>query len=82
MMGSAMMIAAECAQMLTGDSKYLDLIRSQLDVVINRGKREGDGPLQVPFKHTNEGWGEYGTMIRRTRFTCGRLLWMRVIGSV
>ena len=63
MMGSAMMIATECAQMLTGDSKYLELIRSQLDVVISRGKREGDGPLQVPFKHTDEGWGEHGTMI-------------------
>jgi hypothetical protein len=62
MMGSAMMIAAQCAQLVTGDSRYLDLIRSQLDVVINQGRQQ-DGKLTVPFKHTDEGWTEYGTMI-------------------
>ncbi len=62
MMGSAMMGAAECAQLLTGDSKYLELIRSQLDLVIEKGHRD-NGVLQVPFKHTDEGWGAYGTLI-------------------
>lgn len=62
MMGSALMGAAECAQLLTGDDKYLALIRSQLDLVIEKGRRE-NGVLQVPFKHTDEGWGSYGTLI-------------------
>ncbi len=59
MMGSAMMLAAECAQLLTGEARYLDLIRSQLDVLLSQG-REQDGKVLVPFKHTDAGWGEWG----------------------
>ena len=62
MMGSAMMIASECAQLVTGDARYLDLIRSQLDMLLDRA-REEDGRLLVPFKHTDEGWMEYRPMI-------------------
>ena len=62
MMGSAMMLAAECAQMLTGEDRFLELIRSQIDVVMERGRVE-DGRLLVPFKHTDEGWAEFGAMI-------------------
>jgi hypothetical protein len=62
MMGSAMMLAAECAQLITGESRYLDLIRSQIDVVMEQG-REEDGKLLVPFKHTDDGWAEFNEMI-------------------
>ena len=62
MMGSAMTIAAECGQLLTGDSGYLDLIRSQLDVLLERAVEE-DGKLLVPHKHTDEGWTGFGPMI-------------------
>jgi len=59
MMGSAMMLAAECAQLLTGDARYLDLIRSQLELLIRHGKEES-GKLLVPTKHTEAGWSDWG----------------------
>ena len=62
MMGSAMMVASECAQLVTGDARYLDLIRSQLDMLLDRA-REEEGRLLVPFKHTDEGWMDYRPMI-------------------
>ena len=62
MMGSAMMIAAECARLITGEERFLDLIRSQIDVVMGQGKKE-EGRLLVPFKHTDEGWTEFQSMI-------------------
>jgi hypothetical protein len=62
MMGSAMTIAAECAQLVTGEARYLELIRSQLDMLIERGREEA-GRLLVPFKHRDEGWTEFRPMI-------------------
>ncbi len=62
MMGSALMGAAECAQLLTGDDRHLSLIRSQLDVVMTRG-REVDGRWLVPFKHTDAGWTEFQPLL-------------------
>ena len=62
MMGSAMMLAAECAQMLTGEQRFLELIRSQLEVVMAQGRVE-DGRLLAPFKHTDDGWTEFRPLI-------------------
>jgi hypothetical protein len=62
MMGSALMGAAECAQLVTGEDRFLDLIRSQLDVVLTRGREEG-GRLLVPYKHTDEGWTDYRPLL-------------------
>ena len=61
MMGCAILIAAECAQLVTGQTRYLRLIRSHLDVLMDRGKAV-DGKWQVPHKHTDQGWCEYGPM--------------------
>jgi len=56
------MLASECAQLVTGEARYLDLIRSQLDMLLDRAKEE-EGRLLVPTKHTDEGWGEYRPLI-------------------
>ena len=49
-------IAAECAQLLTGDDSYVDLLRSQIKVVVDQGFRRDDGQLIVPSRYTPDGW--------------------------
>ncbi len=61
MMGSAITIATEAALLVTGDTKYLQLLRGHIDTLIDNG-REQDGRLQVPHNHTDEGWGEFRPM--------------------
>ncbi len=58
MMGSALIVAAQCAQLITQDHRYLDLLRSQVDVLLRQAVVQ-DGHLLVPFKHTDEGWTDY-----------------------
>jgi hypothetical protein len=58
MMGSAITIAAEAALLVTGDRKYLQLLRGHVDTLIDNGRAE-DGRLLVPHNHTNDGWGEF-----------------------
>jgi len=58
-------IAAECALLLTGDQKYLDIIRSQIKLLLSMGKKKENGQLQVPVRHGPDGWGEYATMRMR-----------------
>ena len=59
MMASAITIAAEAALLVTGDSKYLQLLRGHVDTLIGHGSEE-DGRLLVPHKHTDEGWTDFG----------------------
>ena len=61
MMTSALTTAAEAALLVTGEMRYLDLLRSQLDVLLERG-REEEGRVVVPYKHTDAGWGDYQPM--------------------
>ena len=49
-------IAAECAQLLTGDSGYLDFLRSQVKVQIDNGRKREDGQLIVPVRYGPDGW--------------------------
>jgi len=58
-------IAAECALLLTGDQKYLDIIRSQIKLLLSMGKKNENGQLQVPVRHGPDGWEEYATMRMR-----------------
>ena len=51
-------IAAMNAVLLTGDMRYLDIPRGQLDRLIELG-REEDGRLLIPHRHTDEGWTAY-----------------------
>ncbi len=58
----AMTIAAECALMLTGDDGYLDLIRSQIRLLVDMGVTDDSGQLRVPTRMTERGWEEFEPM--------------------
>jgi len=62
MIGSALTVAAECAYLLTGEARYLDLLRSQLAMLMAQGQ-ERDGRLLVPFRHRDQGWTDLGPMM-------------------
>ena len=49
-------IAVECAQLLTGDSGYLDFLRSQLKVLVDNGRKREDGQFVVPTRYGPDGW--------------------------
>ena len=49
-------IAVECAQLLTGDSGYLDFLRSQIKLQIDNGKKREDGQLLVAVRYGPDGW--------------------------
>lgn len=51
-------IGASNAYLATGDSTYLDLPRSVLNLVREQGKRE-NGKLLVPHRHGDQGWYDY-----------------------
>lgn len=54
----AINIAAECALLLSGDYKYLELLRSQLKVLLDNSIRRDDGQLLVPRRYDEHGgWG-------------------------
>jgi hypothetical protein len=46
------------AVLLTGDMRYLDIPRGQLDRMLDFGRVE-EGALLVPHRHTDEGWTAY-----------------------
>ena len=50
-------IASECAQLLTGDSGYVDLLRSQMKVLIDNGITREDGQFLQAVRHDANGWG-------------------------
>ena len=52
-------IAAECCQMLSGDDGYLELLRSQLRLLLSRAHEDDEGRLIVPIRHSRAGWGHY-----------------------
>ncbi|MBT3343703.1 MAG: hypothetical protein HN712_30450 [Gemmatimonadetes bacterium] len=57
MMGRALTIAAEAAQLVTGDTGYLDLPRMWLDLLIDKAVPGDGGQLLVPHNHTTaDGW--------------------------
>jgi hypothetical protein len=51
-------IAAMNAVLLTGDLGYLDIPRSQIAYLIERGRMEND-QLLIPYRHTDDGWTSY-----------------------
>lgn len=58
---NALITAAENAQLISGDAKYLDLLRSQVDVLLTRAKMR-EGNLVIPYKYGPQGWGDYRPM--------------------
>ena len=53
-------IGAQCALLLSGDYGYLDLLRSQIRVILDQAETRDDGQLVVPHKHGPDGWSDYG----------------------
>lgn len=54
----ATLIAGSNAMLLTGDDRWLDLHRSQLDMLWDKRKEE-DGVQKIPWKHGEAGWFDY-----------------------
>jgi len=49
-------IAAECAQLLSGDNGYLDLMRSQIKVLMDNAMTRDDGQFISPSRYGPDGW--------------------------
>jgi hypothetical protein len=55
-------IASENAHLLTGDKSYLELLRSQVQMLLERSVTKDDGQLTVPYRHDMNGWSDYGRL--------------------
>ena len=55
-MFSSLTIAAECALLLTGDYGYLELLRSQIRVLMDNAITREDGQLILPARYGPDGW--------------------------
>jgi len=60
---SALSVASECAYMLSGDEKYLDLLRSQINSIMKRASYTKEGQMLVPYRYKKEGWYSYRPMM-------------------
>ena len=63
-MGDAVLSGAENAMLVSGDLKYLELARSQIDVMMDHGEIR-NGTLHVPHFHHDKGWDGYSPMQAR-----------------
>ena len=52
----SVMIATECAVLLSGDLGYLDLMRSQIKMLLDNSFAREDGHILTPIRITPEGW--------------------------
>ena len=55
-MFSCLTIAAECAVLLSGDFSYLELLRSQIKVLMDNATLREDGHLTPPARYGPDGW--------------------------
>ena len=55
-MFNSLTIAAECAVLLTGDFGYLELLRSQIRVLMDNAITREDGQLLLPARYGPGGW--------------------------
>ena len=55
-MFSSLTIAAECAVLLSGDLGYLELLRSQIRVLMDNAITRADGQLTLPARYGPDGW--------------------------
>jgi len=61
-MFNALITASEAAYLVSGDPRYLDLLRSQTDVLLSRAQTRG-GNLLVPYRYGPNGWYDYRPMM-------------------
>ena len=62
MIFQALTVAAESAHLLSGDPKYLDLLRSQLKVLLDQSITTPEGQLLVPYQYNVRGWQSFRPM--------------------
>ena len=62
MIFAALTVASECAYLLSGDPVYLDLLRSQIDMILENSITTRDGLLLVPHKYDLDGWSDFRLM--------------------
>jgi len=55
-MFSSLSIAVECALLLSGDYGYLDLLRSQIKLLMDNAILREDGQLLLPSRYGHDGW--------------------------
>ncbi len=65
MMYAAMTVATECAYLLSGDEKYLGLLRTQIDQLLEKAITLENGQQLVPYRRNQEGWHSYRPMMIR-----------------
>lgn len=65
MMYASMSVASECAYLLSGDKKYLNLLRSQLDQMLERAITTDEGQMLVPYRRNAAGWHSFRPMMIR-----------------
>ncbi len=54
--------AVECAVLLSGDLGYLDLLRSQIKLLLDNGITRDDGQLLTPVRYGPHGWEDHQPM--------------------
>ena len=59
---NSLIVGAECALLLTGDYGYLELLRSQIKVLLDNAITRADGQLLVPTRYGPDGWEAYKPM--------------------
>lgn len=59
---NSLIVGAECALLLTGDFGYLELLRSQIKVLLDNAITRDDGQLLVPTRYGPDGWEAYQPM--------------------
>lgn len=59
---NSLIVGAECALLLTGDFGYLELLRSQIKVLLDNAITRDDGQLLVPTRYGPDGWEAYKPM--------------------
>ncbi len=65
MMYAAMSVASENALLLSGDTQYLKLIRSQLNMLYDQAITTPSGQELVPYRYHQDGWRSYRPMMIR-----------------
>jgi len=65
MMYASMSVAMETALMLSGDEQYLNLLRSQLRLLLDQAMTLPSGQQLVPYRHNKQGWHSYRPMMIR-----------------
>ena len=59
---NSLIVGAECALLLTGDFGYLELLRSQIRLLLDNAVRRDDGQLVAPTRYGPDGWEAYKPM--------------------